>query len=54
VNNQKKTLRVGKGLWITRVEDEQLWLLMAWLISQSEVQQALLAASPKELPMISY
>jgi hypothetical protein len=41
-------------LWITSIEMDQLWFLIAWLISQPEVRQALLAAPVKKLPVISY
>jgi len=52
--NKKKTLKEGKGLWITPMEDDRLWMLVVWLMSQSEVRQALLAARPEALPVISY
>ena len=52
--NKKKTLKVGKGLWITPIEDDRLWWLGDWLMSQSEVRQAILATQPEKLPVISY
>jgi hypothetical protein len=52
--NKKKTLKEGKGLWITPVEDERPWKLMVWLLSKDEVRQTLLAAWPDALPVIHY
>ena len=52
--NKKHSLKEGKGLWITPIEDDRLWMLVVWLLSQSEVRQALLATEPNELPVISY
>ena len=54
VNKKKKTLKERKGLWITPIEDEQFWMWVAWLMSQSEVQEALLATQPQALPVILY
>ncbi len=52
--NKKKTLKEGKGLWITPPEDDRIWMLLVWLMSKAEVRQAILAAEPKALPVISY
>ena len=52
--NKKKTLKEKKGLWITPSEDDWYWMLVVWLMSKAEVRQALLAAEPKLLPVISY
>ena len=52
--NKKKTLKEGKGLWITPPEDDWCWMLMIWLMSKAEVRQAILAVEPKALPVISY
>ena len=52
--NKKKTLKEGKGLWITPIEDDRFWMLMVWLMSKAEVRQALLAAEPEALPVIFY
>ena len=52
--NKKKTLKEGKGLWITPSEDDRFWMLAVWLMSKDEVRQAILAAWPKALPVISF
>jgi hypothetical protein len=52
--NKKKTLKEGKGLWITPIEDDRFWMLVVWLLSKAEVRQALLVAEPQALPVISY
>jgi len=52
--NKKKTLKEGKGLWITPPEDDWYWMLVVCLMSKDEVRQAILAAEPKSLPVISY
>ena len=52
--NKKKTLKEGKGLWITSPEDDRFWMLVVWLMSKAEVRQAILAAEPEALPVISY
>ncbi len=52
--NKKKTLKEGKGLWITPPEDDRFWMLLVWLMSKAEVRQAILAVEPKALPVISY
>lgn len=54
VNNQEPTLKRGKDLWISPMEDERLWWLVVWLMCQTEVRQALLAAGPTALPVIVY
>jgi len=52
--NKKKTLKEGKGLWITPIEDDRLWILVVWLMSQSEVRQGLLDSEPDALPVILF
>ena len=52
--NKKKTLKEGRGLWITLPEDNRFWMLVVWLMSKAEVRQAILAAEPEALPVISY
>ncbi len=45
---------MGRGLWITPVEDERFWWLLLWLLSQREVRDALLIPEPVPLPVIAY
>ena len=52
--NKKKTLKEGRGLWITPPEDDRFWMLVVWLMSEAEVTQAILAAEPEALAVISY
>ena len=52
--NKKKTFKEGEGLRITPIEDERLLMLLVWLMSQSEVREALLTDEPAALPVISY
>ena len=52
--NKKITLKGKKGLWITPIEDDRLWMLLVWLMSKDEVRQALLEAGPEALPVINY
>ena len=52
--NKKRTLKERKGLWITPITDDRIWILVVWLMSKEEVRQAILAAWPKALPVISY
>ena len=43
-----------RELWITPIEDQRFWMLVVWLMSLSEVREALLAESPPPLPVIRY
>lgn len=52
--NKKKTLKEGKGLWITPIGDELFWVLVVWLMSQSEGREPLLTPEPLALPVIAY
>ena len=52
--NKKKTLKEGKGLWITPIKDDRLLWVVVWLMSQSEVREALLTPEPVALPVIAY
>jgi hypothetical protein len=52
--NKKRTLKNEKGLWITPIKDDRIWMLLGWLMSKAEVRQALFAAWPEALPVISY
>ena len=52
--NKDKTLKEEEELWITPVEDERFWMVVVWLMSLSEVREALLAANPAPLPVIRY
>ena len=52
--NKKHSLKEGKELWITPIVDDRFWMLVVWLMSKDEVRQAILAAWPKALPVISY
>jgi hypothetical protein len=52
--NKKRTLKEKKELWITPVEGDRLWILVVWMISKTEVRQALLETAVENLPVISY
>ena len=52
--NKKKTLKEGKGLWITPTEDELVWLAAVSLLSVKELRELLAAAQPSKLPVIIY
>lgn len=52
--NKKKTLKEGKGLWITPIEDDRFWMFVVWLLSKAEVQQGFFSAEPEALPVIFY
>ena len=52
--NKKGTFNERNGLWITPTEDDRFWMHAVWLMSKDEVRQAILAAWPKALPVISY
>ena len=52
--NKKKTLKEGKWVWITPIEDELFWVLVVWLMSRGEIREALLTPEPMVLPVIAY
>ena len=52
--NKKHSLKEEKELWITPIVVGRVLMLVVWLMSKDEVRQAILAAWPKALPVISY
>jgi hypothetical protein len=52
--NKKVTFKKKKGLWLSPIEDDRFWILLAWLVSRWEVREALLISEPPMLPVIRY
>ena len=52
--NKQRTLKEREVLWITPGTEERVWMLVVWLISQTDIRGALLMPAELVLPIIPY
>ena len=50
----EQTLKREEEVWITPIVDERFWMVIAWLMSQAEVRDAILTSAAPVLPIIHY